>query len=134
MGSAALLRGGGGAVASALTCPRRSTVSSGSLMKSSAMPKAKVDSEYAVGVARASMRRLWRRSSGKDVERRVGIVECRRVMGRRDGGMVRDGRMRRFGIRARGVEVIGVMIRLLNVRLLILKRVKAGSLPCPHHV
>jgi len=61
---------------------------------------------------------------GKDVERKVGIVEWRRVMGRRDGGMLREGRMRRFGISARGVEVIGVMIRLLHVSLLTPKSMK----------
>jgi len=80
------------------------------------------------------MRKVWRRRMGKEVERKVGIVEWRIVMGRRDGGMLREGRMRRFGIRARGVEVIGVMIRLLNVSLLIPKSMKRRFLPCPHHV
>lgn len=43
---------------------------------------------------------------------RVGSVEWRRVIGKREVGIVRLGRRRRFGRMARGCEVVGVRISL----------------------
>lgn len=75
-----------------------------------------MERENAVGVRKGSMRRVLRRRRGKEVERKVGRVEWRRVIGRMEGGgPVREGRMRRFGISVRGGLVVGVMMRLDGV-------------------
>ena len=72
-----------------------------------------MEREYVVGVRRGSMRRVLRRRRGSEVERKVGRVELRRVIGKmEDGGPVREGRRRRFGIRVRGGLVVGVMMSL----------------------
>lgn len=61
------------------------------------------------------MWRVERRKIGVDAERKVGIVEWRRVIGRRELGTVREGRERRLGSIARGETVWGVTSRLRNV-------------------
>jgi hypothetical protein len=43
---------------------------------------------------------------------RVGSVEWRRVIGKREVGIVRLGRERRFGRIARGCDVVGVRMSL----------------------
>lgn len=58
------------------------------------------------------MRAEERRTSGVDAESSVGSVEWRRVIGRSDGGTVREGRWRRFGRIARGASVEDVAISL----------------------
>jgi hypothetical protein len=48
---------------------------------------------------------------------RVGSVEWRRVIGKREVGIVRLGRERRFGRMARGCDVVGVRISLEAVSM-----------------
>jgi len=59
------------------------------------------------------MRNVLRRIRGSEVERKVGRVEWRRVIEKtEDGGPVREGRRRRFGIKVRGGLLVGVMMIL----------------------
>ena len=51
-----------------------------------------------------------------EVERKVGRVECRTVIEKtEDGGPVREGRRRKFGISVRGGLLVGVMMSLNDV-------------------
>lgn len=62
------------------------------------------------------MRRVLRRRRGREVERKVGSVEWRSVIKKtEDGGPVREGSRRKFGIKVRGGLLVGVMISLDGV-------------------
>jgi hypothetical protein len=67
------------------------------------------------GVWIGSIRSQLRMNRGREVLSRVGIVEWRTVIGRRVGGQERLGRDLREGRRARGVEDVGVKIKLREV-------------------
>jgi hypothetical protein len=82
-------------------------------MKISANWTKKEEREWAVGVRTGSMKNHVRRKNGIDVEKNVGRVLCRRVIGRSWGGQDRDGRDFKEGRRVRGGELVGVRISLL---------------------
>jgi hypothetical protein len=57
---------------------------------------------------------LERRTIGVDAEISVGMVECRKVMGRIDDGQSSDGRARREARSERGGWVVGVRMSLVR--------------------
>lgn len=85
-------------------------------MKSSQVEDRKVESEYAVGVTMGSIENVERRTSGVDVDIRVGIVEWRSVVGRRLGEMEKEGRSESDGYIVRGGAEVGVTMRRVRIR------------------
>lgn len=79
------------------TWPLRRTVSRGRRTKSSAVEEKNVAKEYVVGVRRGSTLRVDLRTSGVDVEIKVGTQALRRVDARRRGETVHEGRRERQG-------------------------------------
>jgi hypothetical protein len=91
--------------------------------------------EDAVGVVMGSMWKKERKKSGPDVLRNVGSAFVRKVIGARMGGTMRDGRARREGRRARGVEETGVRMSLhRSLALVLVWRGRGKNKPRPNHI
>lgn len=73
----------------------------------------KVARTYRPEVCRGSTRSLERKNNGRDVDMKVGIVECRSVTGAMDHGKVHDERELRVGRTDLGGWVEGVSMSLV---------------------